>query len=76
MKQSRDMWEFFENEKGGLSMQRLLQFLAFLPATWLVLLIGTEAALGIYLGAFVLNTLGNKFFDNMGVRNARNTNRR
>jgi hypothetical protein len=72
----RDMWEFFENEKGELSMQRLLQFLAFMPATWLVLLIGTETALGVYLGAFVLNTAVNKAADVWGNRNARNTNRR
>lgn len=44
--------EFFEDENGGLSMTRLLNFLAFWPASYAFMLNPTEGMAGIYLGVF------------------------
>lgn len=44
--------EFFEDESGALSMTRLLNFLAFWPASYAFVLNPTEGMAGIYLGVF------------------------
>jgi hypothetical protein len=51
-------------------MARLLQFLAYFPATLVLLYIKTSEALAIYLGAFVLNSIGSKVADKIGAKNA------
>jgi hypothetical protein len=67
----RDRWpEFFEGENNRFSMARGLQFLAFFPSTIVLLYLRTAEALGLYLGAFVLNSLGNKIADKIGAKNA------
>lgn len=55
--------EFFEAEDGRLSMTRLCVFLAFWPASYVVVVTHDVDALGWYLGAFVLGYVGGKFGD-------------
>lgn len=54
--------EFFEGEGNRLSMSRLLCFLSFTPASYVVVSTRSEEALGWYLGAFVLGYVGGKAF--------------
>lgn len=62
--------EFFEGENNRLSMARLLTFLSFIPASCMLVKIGTAEALGYYLGAYVLNYIGGKACDIKGRINA------
>lgn len=55
--------EFFEGENNRLSMSRLLCFLSFLPASFVVMVTKGENALGWYLGAYVLGYIGGKAAD-------------
>ncbi len=57
--------EFFEGDNGRLSMTRLTCFMAFFPATYLLLVAGTENMLLYFLGAFVVGYIGGKGFDAM-----------
>lgn len=41
-------------------MSRLLCFMSFFPATWVLLKNPTDAMLGYYLGAYVLGYVGGK----------------
>lgn len=58
--------EFFEGDEGRLSMTRLLCFLSFWPASWVIVVKGNEAMLGWYLSAYVLGYVGGKFSDMLG----------
>jgi len=60
--------EFWEGENNRLSMARLLNFMAWFPATLVLIYVKTSEALGIYLGAFVLNSVGGKFAEKIGAR--------
>ena len=56
--------EFFEG--GGrdrLSMSRLVVFMSFWPATYVLIKTPTDTMMGLYLGAFVLSYLGGKSAD-------------
>jgi hypothetical protein len=55
--------ELFEGNGRRLSMSRLLVFLAFWPSAWITLENPTEAMMGLFLGAFVVNYLGGKSAD-------------
>ena len=44
-------------------MSRLLCFMSFFPATYVLILVQSTEALGIYLGAFVGGYVGGKFGD-------------
>lgn len=55
--------EFFEDDRGRMSMSRLLCFMSFFPATVALIRIGTSEALGWYVGAYVLGYVGGKFGD-------------
>ncbi len=55
--------EFFEDDGGHYSMTRLLCFLSFFPASWVVIQHGGEGTLGWYLGAYVLGYTGGKAVD-------------
>lgn len=59
--------EFFEDSDSRGSMTRLLCFFAFIPATFLIFTISNDDAkvnaLGVYLGAFVLQYIGGKGAD-------------
>lgn len=55
--------EFFQGESGTLSMTRLLCFLSFFPASYVVIIAKTENILGWYLGAYVLSYVGGKTAD-------------
>lgn len=55
--------EFFEGDMGRLSMTRLLCFLSFFPASWVLIQSPTENMLGFYLGAFVIGYVGGKGAD-------------
>jgi hypothetical protein len=56
--------ELFEGGGGNrLSMTRLLMFLAFWPATYVVVREPNHETLGWYLGAFVLGYVGGKGAD-------------
>lgn len=64
MKVLRERWhEFFEAGGGRLSMSRLLCFLAFWPAAWVVVAKPSADTLGWFLGAFVLGYVGGKSAD-------------
>lgn len=61
----RRLAEFFEADDGRLSMTRLLSFMAFFPATWVVYTAEDAnriTAMSILVGAYVLqsgvNTIG------------------
>ena len=59
----RERWiEVFEGEGNRLSMSRLLCFMSFLPASYVVVSTKSEDALGWYLGAYVLGYVGGKAF--------------
>lgn len=53
--------EFFEDDDKMLSMSRLLCFLSFFPASYVVIITKSVDSLGWYLGAFVLQYVGAKF---------------
>lgn len=55
--------EFFEADNQRLSMTRLLCFLAWPPATFVLVMNPTEGLMGWYLGAFVLGYVGGKGMD-------------
>lgn len=55
--------EFFQDDNGHYSMTRLLCFLSFWPASWVVVVNPGEASLGWYLGAYVLGYAGGKAVD-------------
>lgn len=58
--------EFFEDNDGGLSMTRLLAFLSFWPASYVVC-ISTPAerfgVLGLFIGTYAASYLGGKITD-------------
>lgn len=58
--------EFFESDDARLSMTRLLCFLSFWPASWVIVVKGNEAMLGWYLSAYVLGYVGGKISDQLG----------
>ncbi len=63
--------EFFEGDDYRLSMTRLLCFMSFFPASWVVMTKGNEGILGWYLSAYVLGYVGGKCADVLGKpRNA------
>ena len=55
--------EFFRDDKGQMSMTRLLCFLSFWPASYVVMATKLPEALGWYLGAYVLGYIANKGAD-------------
>lgn len=57
--------EFFEGDNNRLSMSRLMMFLSFFPATYALLRLMSDTALGYFLGAYVLNYIGGKVGDAM-----------
>lgn len=61
--------EFFEGEKNRLSMTRLLCFLSFFPASWVVIQDAGADTLGWYVGAYVLGYVGGKLSDKIGGKN-------
>lgn len=60
--------EFFEGDNGLLSMTRLLCFLSFFPASYVVMASKNEGTLGWYLGAFVISYVGGKVTDVYGLK--------
>ena len=52
--------EFFQDDRGHGSMSRLLCFLAFFPASYVVIVAASADALAWYLGAFVAGYVGGK----------------
>ena len=56
-----NMRSFFSDKKGNLSMSRLLCFLAFFPASYVVIETKNSDTLGWYLGAYVAGYVGGKF---------------
>lgn len=64
--------EFFEGEDKRLSMSRLLCFMSFGPATYVVFVKQDENVLGWYLGAYVLGYVGGKVGDCIKNRNGGN----
>jgi len=61
MRNSLDLSEFFKNESGKESIDRLLLFLSFPFATGLTIKIGTVEALGVYLTAYGAVAINNKW---------------
>lgn len=57
---SNNFLSFFTGDGGGYSMSRLLCFLAFWPATFVLVRLNSAEALGWYLGAFVGGYVGGK----------------
>lgn len=65
--------DFFRADGGGLSMTRLLCFMSFFPASYVVIKVQDEGTLGWYLGAYVLGYVGGKGADAiMSVKGKRN----
>lgn len=58
--------QFFEDDAEHLSMSRLLCFLSFWPASYVLLIKPEAEILGLYLGAYVLNYVGGKLSDAFG----------
>lgn len=52
--------EVFEGTDKRLSMSRLLCFLSFFPATYVLITNYSSEALGWYLGAYAFNYVGGK----------------
>lgn len=63
MKPQRGLSQFFEGEDGLLSMTRLLCFLSFWPASFVVLVTKSADTLGWYLGAYTGAYIGGKGAD-------------
>lgn len=59
--------EFFEADNGRLSMSRLLCFLSFPPATYVLVKNPTPEMLGWFLGAYALTYVGGKAADMGGM---------
>lgn len=55
--------EFFVGDNGMMSMTRLLCFLSFFPASYVVIQTNNADTLGWYLGAYVLGYVGGKATD-------------
>lgn len=55
--------EFFESDSGRLSMTRLLLFMSYFPATYVMVVQPTETIFGLFLGAFVMGYAGGKSAD-------------
>lgn len=53
--------EFFEGLGNRLSMMRLMLFISFFPASYVLLKNGTTEALGVYLGAYAALSGNNKW---------------
>jgi hypothetical protein len=64
--------EFFQNNDGENSMSRLLAFMSFFPASFVLLWIHSVEALASYLAAYVTGYIGGKGADifNKKVKNA------
>lgn len=52
--------EFFQGGNGKLSMSRLMYFMAFFPASFVVIATKGENALGWYLGSYAAGYVGGK----------------
>lgn len=71
----KNRWlEFFTGEGDTLSMARLLSFMAFFPASYILLKVQTLEMFIGYIGAFVANGVINKFLDVKARANANSTN--
>lgn len=55
--------EFFQDNTGAFSMGRLMFFLSFFPASFVVLYTEDTDALGLYLGAYAVSYVGGKCAD-------------
>ena len=55
--------QFFEDDKGILSMSRLLCFLAFFPASFVVVTTRDPAVFSWYLWSYVASYVAGKGFD-------------
>lgn len=60
--------EFFEAEHGRLSMSRLLCFVAYFPASYVVAVNPSSDNLAWYLGAFVGGYVGGKAAERLGKK--------
>lgn len=60
--------QFFEASGGAMSMSRLLSFLSFFPASYVVVKTMTEATLSWYLAAYAASYVGGKIADALGKR--------
>lgn len=60
---ARDWVEFFQDTGGAYSMTRLLCFMSWFPASYVVMTNPTSDLLGWYLGSFVLGYVGGKAAD-------------
>lgn len=64
----RRLIEFYESDVGRLSMSRLLCFMSFFPASFVVCATKSDEALAWYLGAYVLGYVGGKAADVFGKK--------
>lgn len=58
--------EVFEGEDSRLSMTRLLCFLSFWPASYVLLHNQSETLFGFYIGTYAASYLGGKVSDMLG----------
>lgn len=57
------MLEFFLGDGNVLSMTRLLAFMSFFPASYVLVTSKSDTALGLYLAAYVAQLVGGKYSD-------------
>lgn len=62
--------EFFLADEGMLSMTRLLCFMSFFPASYVIMTSKSSEALAWYLAAYTGAYIGGKFADIKGAANA------
>lgn len=55
--------EFFQNDEGRYSMTRLLCFLSFFPASYILIKTRDAEIFGWYLSAYVISYVGGKVSD-------------
>ncbi len=67
----RSLSQFFEDDTGRLSMSRLLCFLSFWPAAYVVVITLSAEALACLLGAFPGAYVGGKWADSWKERGGR-----
>lgn len=64
------MKEFFKSDTGEMSMTRLLCFMSFFPASYVIMDSKSAEALAWYLAAYTGAYVGGKFADVKGAKDA------
>lgn len=66
--------EFFQDDGRSLSMTRLLCFMSFFPASYVIVVSKSPETLAYYLGAYTGAYIGGRFADKKKVKNVKSSN--